>query len=412
MLKLTDTIAMSVKGLVQHRLRTLLSTLGIIFGVAAVISMMSVGEGARRAAIEQIKLMGTNNIRIRELSLAGAELEKAELRYGRGLTYDDVSLLRNGIPPRFATVAPLKIVAAEVRHGGHRGMANVIGTSPEYAEITDFRVQAGRFISPLDLADSKTVCILGAEIKQELFGRGDAIDAELRIGDTWYTVVGVMEAKQLYKGKTPVLKLRNINRDVYIPITTSLWRFPGARDPLGITEIALRVTHEKNLFDIARLAEANLERRHRGVRDYEIIIPEELLAQARETQRLFNIVIGSIAGISLVVGGIGIMNIMLANVSERTREIGVRRAVGARRKDILIQFLIETVLVCLVGGIIGIFLGFGMGEMISLYAQWETAFSVVGVFAAFGTAAAVGIIFGIFPARRAARLDPVQALRL
>lgn len=412
MLDLTDTIAMSIKGLVRHRLRTLLSTLGIIFGVAAVISMMSVGEGARRAAIEQIKLMGTNSVRVRELALAGEEQEKAELRYGRGLTNDDVSLLRNGIPGRSATVAPLKIVVTEIRHEGRRGVANIIGTSPEYADITDFRVQAGRFISLLDLTDNKTVCILGAEIKQELFGRAEAINAEVRIGDTWYTVVGVMEPKRMYKGTAPVLKLRNINRDVFIPVTTSLWRFPEIRDPLGINEIAVKVTDEKNLPDVVRLIEANLERKHRGVRDYEVIVPEELLAQARETQRLFNIVIGSIAGISLIVGGIGIMNIMLANVSERTREIGIRRAVGARRKDIMVQFLIETVLVCLAGGIAGIFLGYGMAKVISLYAKWETAFSLLSVFVAFGTSVTVGIVFGLFPAKSAAELDPVEALRL
>ena len=411
MLNLSDTIAMSIKGLVQHRLRTLLSTLGIIFGVAAVISMMSVGEGARREAIAQIKLLGTNNIRIRELPLAGRELEKAELRYGRGLTSDDAALLRQGIPVQSVTVAPLKIVATDVRHGGRQGLANVIGTSPEYEAITDFRVATGRFLSPLDLADSKTVCILGSEIKLELFGHGNAIDAELRIGDAWYTVVGVMEAKQLYQGKTPILKLRNINRDVYVPINTTLWRFPGGRDPFAINEIAIRVGDEKNIFDVVRLAREVLERKHRGIEDYEIIIPEELLAQAQETQQLFNMVIGAIAGISLVVGGIGIMNIMLANVSERTREIGVRRAIGARQKDIMLQFLIETILVCLAGGIIGIFLGFGIGELISLYAKWETAFSLAGVLAAFCTAAAVGILFGLFPARRAARLDPVKALR-
>jgi putative ABC transport system permease protein len=411
MLKFADTVEMSIRGLVQHKLRTLLSTLGIIFGVAAVISIISVGEGARREAIAQIKLMGVNNIRIRGVAPTGSALEKAGYRYERGLTTDDVAALREGIPAPLVLAAPLKFIAADVRYGARRGLANIVGTTPEHEEITNFRVSAGRFITPLDLADNKAVCVLGADIKRELFGLGDAIAARLRIGDTWFAVVGVMEPKELYKGKTPILKLRDINRDIYLPVAAALGRFPGDRDPLGIDEIAIRVADERHLHDVARLARAILARRHRGVEDYEIMIPEELLAQARETQRLFNIVVGAIAGISLIVGGIGIMNIMLANVSERRREIGVRRAIGARQRDILIQFLIETVLVCLAGGFIGIFLGFAMGWIISFYAQWETALSLLGVAVAFGTSVGVGIVFGLFPARRAAQLDPVQALR-
>jgi putative ABC transport system permease protein len=413
MLKPTDIIMMSVKGLVQHRLRTLLSALGIIFGVAAVISMMAVGEGARRAALEQIRLLGTNNIRITQLPLTGEERQKAGLRYARGLTFEDALLLRQSLPAQSVTIAPLKVIPAEVRFKDRRGTADIIGTSAEYAEVTGFRVERGRFLSLPDLAETKTVCVLGSEIKQELFGPGDAVDAALRIGDAWFTVVGIMEPKEIYKGKNPVLKLRNVNRDVYIPVTTSLRRFPRpAGGPSGIDEIALKAAREEQMPDIVRLARAALDRSHRGVRDYEILVPEELLAQARKTQRLFNIVIGSIAGISLLVGGIGIMNIMLANVSERTREIGIRRAIGARRRDILLQFLTESVLVCLSGGLIGVFLGFAMARIITLYAEWETAFSLAGVVAAFGTAAFVGIVFGLFPAGRAAKLDPVEALRM
>ena len=411
MLKFSDTVAMSIRGLVQHKLRTLLSTLGIIFGVAAVISIVSVGEGARREALAQIRLMGANNIRIRDVAPAGKQLERAELRYERGVTIDDVSAIRAGIPAPLILAAPLKFIAADVRYRERRGSANIIGTTPEHEEITNFRVAAGRFITPLDLTDNKTVCVIGADIKKELFGLGDALAARIRLGETGFTVVGVMESKELYKGKTPIIKLRNINRDVYIPIAAALGRFPGERGPLGIDEIAVRVADEKGLFDVVRLIRAILDRRHRGVEDYDIMIPEELLAQARETQRLFNIVVGAIAGISLVVGGIGIMNIMLANVSERRREIGVRRAIGATRRDVLVQFLIETILVCLAGGLIGILLGFGMGWIISFYAQWETAFSLLGVAAAFATSVAVGIVFGLFPARRAAQLDPVEALR-
>ncbi len=207
------------------------------------------------------------------------------------------------------------------------------------------------------------------------------------------------------------IKVRRINRDIYIPITTALRRFPATGDPHAVQEIAVRVGEAENVAPLARLIQKMLRQSHRGVQDAQVVVPEELLAHAQQTQRIFNIVMGSIAGISLLVGGIGIMNIMLANVSERTREIGIRRAIGATKGDILAQFLVETVLICLAGGVIGILLGFGIATAITLFAMWETGFSLTSVLVAFGTAASVGLIFGLFPARRAAHLDPVQALR-
>ena len=213
------------------------------------------------------------------------------------------------------------------------------------------------------------------------------------------------------EGRATVIKVRNINRDVYIPVTAALKRFPRSGDGSGINEIAIRVAQTENLSPTAGLVRRILDQKHKGVEDYEVIVPEELLAQAQRTQRLFNIVMGSIAGISLLVGGIGIMNIMLANVTERTREIGIRRAVGATKGEILAQFLIEAVLICLAGGVIGIVLGLVIAKVITLYAGWTTGFSPASVLLAFGTAASIGLFFGLFPARRAAELDPVQALR-
>ena len=391
-------------------MRSLLSTLGIIFGVAAVISMMSIGEGARREAIEQIQLLGTNNIRIKRLLLTGERRIEAERQFSRGLTYDDAILVKQSFP-YLSGVAPLKFIDAEVRFEGRQGVAQIVGTNPEYDDVTNFRIVEGRFVTPFDLMDTKNVCILGSEVKQELFGYRHALGAAIRVGDAWFTVVGIMEPKVVRKGKATAIKVRNINRDVYIPITTALRRFPAVGDPRGVEEIAVRVAHAEDVAPTARVIQGLLGQSHRGIEDYELMIPEELLAQAQQTQRIFNIVMGSIAGISLLVGGIGIMNIMLANVSERTREIGIRRAIGATKGDILGQFLIETVLICLAGGILGILLGFVMAKVITMYARWETGFSLISVLIAFGTAASVGLIFGLFPARRAAQLDPVQALR-
>ncbi|TMB19275.1 MAG: FtsX-like permease family protein [Deltaproteobacteria bacterium] len=394
----------------MRKLRTLLSTLGIVFGVAAVISMMSIGEGARREATEQIKLLGTNNIRVKRLELTGEMRAEAERRFSRGLTYDDALLVRDRLPGLLG-VAPVKFLDQEARFGARQGVAQVVGTTPEYQDVTNFRVGQGRFLSPFDLRDSKRVCVLGSELKQDLFGYADALGAALTIGQSSCQVVGVMEPKLIREGRGAVIKLRNINRDVYLPITTALRRFPRTGDPAAIEEIAVRVADASQLSVTARAIRGIVGPQHRDVEDYEVMVPEELLAQAQRTQRIFNIVMGSIAGISLLVGGIGIMNIMLANVSERTREIGVRRAIGASKRDVLRQFLIETVLVCLAGGTIGTVIGFGMAKGITLYAGWATAFSLVSVLIAFGTAASVGLLFGLFPARQAAELHPVQALR-
>ncbi len=406
----TDTLDIGVKGILLRKLRSLLSTLGIVFGVAAVISMMAIGEGARRETIEQIKLLGTNNIRIKHRQLTGERLEEAERRFSKGLTYEDALLLQERLPDLLG-VAPLKFVDADVRHAGRQGVAQVIGTNPAYEEITNFRVESGRFITPFDLPDAKNVCMLGSEIKQELFGYHDALGHTLRVGANVFTVVGVMESKRIREGKVAAIKLRNLNRDVYIPITTALRRFPWTRDFSGVEEITIRVARSGDLASASRVVRELLGQTHRGVDDFDVMIPEELLAQAQQAQRLFSIVMGSIAGLSLLVGGIGIMNIMLANVSERTREIGIRRAIGATKGAILAQFIIETVLICLAGGVLGILLGLGIAQGVTLYAGWETAFSLPSVLIAFGTSALVGLLFGIFPARRAAQLNPVEALR-
>jgi ABC-type antimicrobial peptide transport system permease subunit len=404
------SISIGIRGLLLRKVRSLLSTLGIIFGVAAVISMMSIGEGAKREAIEQIKLLGTNNIRIKQLDLKGEKRADAERRTSTGVTFDDVIAIRERFPG-LVGVAPLKFINAEIWLTGRQAGAEVIGTSPEYAEVTNVQVAEGRFITPLDLGDAKRICVLGSEVRQDLFGYRNALGASIQIAQEWFTVVGVLKDKVIREKKGSTIKVRNINRDVYVPITTALKRFAIAGDTSSIQEIAIRAAQAEEVSPTAHLVSALLHERHREVKDFEIMIPEELLAQAQQTQQIFNLVMGSIAGISLLVGGIGVMNIMLANISERTREIGIRRAIGASKVDILAQFLVETVLICVTGGFIGILLGFGMAKVITAYASWETGFSLASVVIAFGTSASVGLLFGLFPARRAAQMDPVQALR-
>jgi putative ABC transport system permease protein len=409
-MKWSEGVSMGVKGLLLRKLRSLLSTLGIVFGVAAVISMVSIGEGARIEAIEQIELLGTNTIRVKHLELTGEMGQEAAQSFSRGLTRDDVQLIRERLSDAEG-IAPLRFVDAEARFEGREAIAQIVGTSPEHEKVTNFRAAEGRFLTDLDVYDSKNVCIVGSEVAGELFGWQSALGARLRIGTGSFTVVGVMESKSVREGRAAAVKVRNINRDIYIPITTSLRRFPVSRDPLAIDEFVVQVARADGLQRAADEIQEVLHQQHREAEDYEILIPEELLAQAQRTQRLFNVIMASVAGISLLVGGIGIMNIMLANVSERTREIGIRRAIGATKVDVMMQFLIETVLICLAGGVIGIVVGAGMGKVITLYAGWRTVFSFLSIVIAFGTATTIGIIFGLFPARRAAELDPVRAIR-
>ena len=410
MLDPSEAWRIGLENLKSHKLRSFLTTLGVIFGVTAVVSMLSIGEGAKRAAVEQIKLLGTNNIRVRRLDLTPQQESEADRLQSDGLSYRDGEIIRSNVP-RLDGVCPLRFLDVEITRGERQSSGRVIGTDVDYAEVTNFKPAEGRFLAALDEHEAKRVCVIGADVQHELFGQGNAINRRIRIGDDWFTVVGVMQQKKVRKGGTNVIAVRDINKDVYIPIGTALKRFTDVDKPDMVDEIAVRVKDEDDVLPMADVLKRLLSRTHHTAKDYEVVIPAELLAQSQRTQRLFNVVMGSIAAISLLVGGIGIMNIMLASVTERTREIGIRRAVGATQSDVLSQFLNETVLVSVAGGLMGIALGVIMAKAINLFAGWETVISIAGVLVAFSISAAVGIVFGIYPARKAAELDPIEALR-
>ena len=259
--------------------------------------------------------------------------------------------------------------------------------------------------------DAKKICVLGGDVARELFKLTNPLGQQIRIEDTWYTVVGVMESKNIRLDKNAAIKVRNFNRDIYLPITTVFSRTLSSDLYEQVDEIAVQVNDQDLVVPASRIIDRLLLRNHNQVKDFEIVIPRELLEQAQKTQQIFNIVMGAIAAISLLVGGIGIMNIMLATVTERIKEIGIRRAIGASERDIMIQFLNETVFISVSGGIIGIILGALMAQVITLYAEWDTVISLTAVFWAFVISVGIGIVFGLYPAQKAARMDPIQALR-
>ncbi|MBM4084853.1 MAG: FtsX-like permease family protein, partial [Planctomycetes bacterium] len=398
------------EGLMAHKMRTALTMLGVLFGVSALIAMSSIGEGARREAIEQIRQMGSNNIRVRDLHLTGEELKEARRKLSDGLTLDDASALKQ-IIPSIQDIASIKELKVAIRLGEKKPKGKVVATAPEYEKVANFHVERGRFITPADMDACARVCVLGKSLKKELFANEEAIGEEIRLGQDRYTVVGVMEGKDIPKGRMKAISTRDLNHDVYIPLTAGLKRVKKDKEDSELDEIALMVTDAEKVRPTAEVIQTVLDRRHHAVADYEMVVPEELLRQSQQTQRIFNIVMGCIAGISLLVGGIGIMNIMLATVTERTKEIGIRRAVGACERDILRQFLVEAVAISIIGGVVGIALGWAIGRVIALYAKWTTVVSPHAITLGFGVSVAVGILFGIYPAWKAARQDPIQALR-
>jgi putative ABC transport system permease protein len=408
-LHLGESVRIGLKGLMSHKLRSFLTMLGVVFGVAAVIAMVSIGEGARSEAVEQIKLLGANNIRVKPVELHGKNLEDARRKNVRGIEVDDAHAIAE-LCPEVEAVAGLAEVKQKVRAGAKTPEATVMGVEPVYLDVSDAKVRDGRFINVEDLTYGAKVCVLGEELKRELFSFDDALNKTIKIGDIWFTVVGIMQRKGKGREGKTVIEIRNLDRDVYIPMSTAFARFahsPG--QPLS--EISIKVKEARFLRSSAALMQRILLRRHQEVEDFEIVVPEELLRQSQQTQHIFNVVMGCIAGIALLVGGIGIMNIMLATVTQRTREIGIRRSLGACRRDILEQFLIECVTLSMTGGIMGVLLGLGLSRSITFYAKWSTIVSPGVVVLSFGVSVMTGIVFGLYPATKAAQLDPVEALR-
>lgn len=406
-----ENIRVSFNALIEHKLRTFLTMLGIIFGVAAVIAMLSIGEGAKKQALAKYKDLGVNNIIIRDKDLSDGQLQEARAKFSMGLSLADANSIRE-IVPGIEYVVPQSEKNTVAKYQDKSGKATLTGITPESAKILNYSPQSGSFINNDHYTHHLKVCVLGASIAKSLFLFEDPVGKSVKIDDQWFEVIGVMENKSLFTETVGELASRDLNNDIYVPLSTFQKRFEKKNILQSeLKQITIKVKNSENLVDIAELARKVIDRHHFNNDDYAIVIPYELLKQEEKERRIYNILLASIAAISLLVGGIGIMNIMLASILERTREIGVRRAIGAKKKDILAQFLTEAVFISITGGLIGVFLGLSISFLISIFTDVSTSVTFYSVFIAFFVSVMVGIIFGYLPARNAARLNPIDSIR-
>jgi len=410
-------IRLGIKTLMLHKLRSGLTILGVVFGVGSVIAMLAVGEGASKEALEQIRKLGSNNIILAAVKPAEDEQAGAQrsIMSMYGLTYEDEQRIRQTMPAVRRT-APVKQLRKEGRLGERALELRLMGTTPEWFHLVDRPLLAGRTLQARDLSDGAAVCVLTEHGARRVLATEHSIGQALRIGGDDYEVIGIVRSEQSGGSiQTPDQEV-----DAYIPLSVAQARYgdmfmrrtSGAQEfeRVELHMVLVEVASMEQVASTAQAIEAMLGSFHKK-KDYRIDVPLALLQQAEATKRTFNIVLGAIAGISLLVGGIGIMNIMLASVTERTREIGIRRAIGAKRRQIVGQFLIETVVLSSVGGLIGIGIGMALPWLVTRFAGMPTVVPVYGVVLSLCISVGVGIVFGIYPAMRAANLDPIEALR-
>ena len=413
-------IRLGVRSLLLHRLRSLLTTLGVLFGTSSVIAMLAIGEGASSEAQEQIKALGSQNVILRSIKPKedpnGGSQRVRVANYG--LTFEDLRRIEASFPA-VSAVAPLRELSQEVRYLDRAARPRVYATRPNYLDVTGRLLLAGRFITEVDLHLRKNVCVIGSEVARALYPLEQPIGKRIKIGGDYFQVGGVLAPRVRFGDDRPQAG-EEITGELFVPLSTAMQYFGDMivrmragsfdREQVDLHEVVVGVDRPENVELVAAAARTMLQREHKQP-DYEVVVPLELLARAEETKRIFNIVLGSIAGISLLVGGIGIMNVMLATVTERTREIGIRRALGAKRRHIVTQFLVETVVLSIGGGAMGVALGLAIPILVEEFADLRTIVTPLAPILAFTISAAIGVVFGLYPAWRAARMDPVEALR-
>jgi len=433
-------IQIAIEAIQANQLKSFLTALGIIFGVAAVISMLAIGNGAKQEILEQMKMIGVNNIVITPVTDENnSESENSEdaqnenKKFSPGLTLADAEGIAN-ILPTAARISPHIFHDSYVIYGDRRTPVKLEGISNDFFELFDYQVSEGSLFNDYHRNSGAPVCIIGSDIATQFFDKANPVGNYLKCGREWLQVIGVLEKRNVTTSSVGKVMGGNSNAKIYIPVKTMLLRYTNraliTKDLLSgdmddestensgtsknyhqLDKIILQIKETESLNPSVEVLNRYFIRRHGGVEDVEITVPELLLKQQQKTKDIFNLVLGAIASISLIVGGIGIMNIMLASVMERIREIGTRQAIGAKRKDIVVQFLAESTLISVVGGVFGIFLGVVLSHLISHFAEIKTIISPWSVIIAFGVSASIGIIFGYVPAKRAADRDPVESLR-
>lgn len=409
MRRFIEAFVAALGSLAEHKLRTTLTMLGMMFGVGAVVAMLSIGAGAEQEALALIERLGTRNIVVRAKTYKPEELGEIRKK-SLGLSLRDVEALEEAVPGVAYAAPRLELEPYKVLAAGAKTEAKVFGVSYRHAELVSFPIVEGRSLDQRDEVHHAQVCVIGAGVRRDLFGADPALGKDLKINDIWCEVVGVLSRDVSTATAVQGVAVSSTDHEIYLPFTTGLRKLD--REPLKspLSEIVVRLEPNAPAGETGAVVGTLLDRLHGGMRDFEIVVPEALLRHSRETQELFNLVMGLIAGISLLVGGIGIMNIMLASVLEQTREIGIRRAVGARRADIRFQFLVTAFSLAMIGGLLGVAIGLGIARVVAAYADWPTIVTTWSVALSLGVSVVVGVASGLYPAVRAARLDPIQAL--
>jgi len=447
--KLKSNFSEAVRVIFANKVRTFLTALGIIFGVAAVITMLAIGNGAEKEILAQLELVGVNNIVITPIpdeaeSDNGQEEDEEgaaeSKRFSKGLDILDAESIAK-IVPSVKIISPEIILETYVIKKGRQNPVKLVGITPDFFEASNIDIESGKNFSYDQVEKALPVCIIGKKIEKKLFTGESAIGKNIKVKDVWLEVIGVIEEKFISNTAQENLGIRDLNQDIYIPTKTFLVRYkdrkimvdkpldtgggviffsgnqsgPKKKIPRGnyhqIDKLIVQVKESNQLNATADMLSRMLKRRHNDVLDFEISIPIQLLKQQQKTKQIFNIVLSIIAGISLLIGGIGIMNIMLASVLERTKEIGIIRAIGATQEDVILQFLTESVLVSIGGGIIGIILGILAAYILEAATGIETILSLSSILISFFVAVIIGLVFGIAPARSAASKSPIEAIR-
>ena len=436
----------AAEAVVHNKLRAGLTSLGILFGVASVIAMLAIGNGAEQEILAQMKLLGANNVVVtpiieqKEGNVEQDDGRKDTKKFSPGLSYLDAQAIRATIPAVAATSSEVVVNSVITREGRHRS-GKIVGVDPSYFEVMNLRLAEGGRFAPSHFANAAPVAVIGQGVKSRFFTTQDPIGHTVKLGTQWLTIVGVLEDRKVSSESAKRLGIRDADMDVYVPLPTMLLRFRNRSEVTQseievaskmdnstdsseteeqraekknyhqLDKVIVQVSNSSDVTAVAEVVRRMLQRRHNDVTDFEISVPELLLKQEQRTKTIFNIVLGAIASISLVVGGIGIMNIMLASILERIKEIGVRRAMGATQGEILAQFLAEAVMISVAGGVAGIILGVVFASAIERLANISTIVSPLSVILAFGVSVAVGLVFGIVPASNAAKQDPIVCLR-